>query len=162
MALTDNPRERLKAKLLRLLSRHQNKSRSTVVQARRVSRRDGTPVLFERGVERGDLLVDDALILFVLAHDRIALLALDNDRCDFRLESTVGPRLLRTLVGRDGVRIHGLTADTVLLSGVLATVAHRELVVHIPKTVGLEGVLGRELAEHGVLARKEEAGRRRP
>lgn len=55
------------------------------------------------------------------------------------------------------MRILGLTSDAVLLGGVLTTVAHRELVVHVPKRIVLECVKSLELAKRGVGARDEES-----
>ena len=154
---TDNFREWCGAKLLCLLRGHQDESRRAIVQTRRVRSSDCTTVGLERGTKRGDLLVDDTLVLLVLAHDGIALLALDRHRRDLRVERARLPRPLSTTVRLDGVRVLRFAGDGVLVRGGLATVAHREFVVDVPQTVGLERVSRFKLAEDGILTGKKEA-----
>jgi hypothetical protein len=156
--LTDNLGERSKVELLGLVSRHEDQSRGTIGERGRVGGGDRT-VLLEGGAEGRDLLEDDALVLLILADNGVPLLALDRHGDDLGVKGTLLPCTCRALVGLDGMVVLRLTGDAVLLSRVLTTVAHGEVVVDIPETVGLERVTGGELAERRVRAGQEEAAK---
>lgn len=153
----DNLGERGQPKLLGLLSGHEDEGRCAIAQGGGVGRSDGTTSL-EGRAERRNFLKDDPGIFLVLTDNGVSLLALDGDGDNLGVKSALLPCTSSALVRLNGMRVLGLTSDAMLLSSSLAAIAHGEVVVGIPKAVGLKGVAGSELAEWRVLARQEERG----
>lgn len=135
--LTDDLGQRSQVEFLGLLCRHEDQSRGTIAQRRRVCSSDDTTVL-EGGPEGGNLIEDDTGILLVFTNDSITLLALNGDRNNLSIEGTFLPSTSGALVRFDGMFVEGLTGQAMLHRGVLATVTHGKVVVGIPETIGLQ------------------------
>jgi hypothetical protein len=157
---TDDLGERSKAKLGNLVLRSKDEGGSTIVKVRGVSGGDGSGLL-EDGLEAGDLLGLDLLVLLVLLDNDVSGAGvLQGNGSDLVLEGAGLPRLSRLAVRLEAVRVLVLASDLVLLGGQVGGNTHGVVSVDVGKTVLDDGVEGGDVAEGGGGAGVVEATRR--
>lgn len=116
--------EGLQAELVGLGAGHEDNGGGTIVQGRGVGGSDGTVNLLEDGLQAGNLVKLDVLVLLILSKGLIAPLVLDGDWDDLVGEDTVLPGL-----GSAGIRLNSmgillLTSNLELVGSVLSAVTH--------------------------------------
>lgn len=116
--------EGLQAELVGLGAGHEDKGRGTIVQGRGVGGSDSAVCLLEDGLQAGDLVKLDILVLLILGKGLVAPLVLDGDGDDLVGKDTVLPSLGSASVRLDSMGILLLTGNLELVGGVLSAVTH--------------------------------------
>ncbi len=128
----------------------EDESAGAVVEGGRVGGGDRASSVADKGrLQGGDLFKLDVVEALVGIDDGLALAALDSHGGNFFGKGLVGPGLLGVAVRLDGVLVLLLAGNVVLLDGVLAAVAHVELLVDIGEAVFDQTVLHLGVAKGG-------------